>query len=523
MALPLTDLLAGSTTDETLATLVALGAVAGFPAYSWQSGSVPRTFFELEAVSYADLTQVIGAIAGGGFVDHAEGPWLTLRAAQGYNLTRQAAVYTQGPITLTDAGGIGPVDITDAGQVVVTVDGTRFRVVDSDAYPLPLTLPASGSVTAMFEAEAPGAAGNIPDGATVELVTSLPGVTAVQLTPSGGTWIAQQGADEESDAALRVRCKARWGELGYGATEAAYRYWASTASAEVTRVAVAIPYGDGHLTVYVAGSAGPISGGALTIVDNYIYARRPQCVTPAAVNATQVTVTLTGTVKVKAAQNAAAQAAASAALSALFAAIPIGGIVYRAPIEKAILDANIGVVNVALDNDPEQQLAPGEVAVVDVSGLTWTNLLWPTVMTTGSSRARLRRRHWPGPWARRGGCSGATSRTAGARAHARPPRPACRRSPRRTPWPPTRPSATPSSTPARRRPITARGWPRPSTATSTWARPPGSPQRHSPPPESSRCCTGRRGNGTRLARCGRGSGSPAPRPTAPRPTGTIRG
>ena len=43
--------------------------------------------------------------------------------------------------------------------------------------------------------------------------------------------VAEQGADEESDAALRARCKARWGELGYGATEAAYRFWASTASA----------------------------------------------------------------------------------------------------------------------------------------------------------------------------------------------------------------------------------------------------------------------------------------------------
>lgn len=374
MALPLTDLLAGSTTDETLATLVALAAVAGFPAYSWQAGSVPRTFFELEAVSYADLTQVIGAIAGGGFVDHAEGPWLTLRAAQGYNLTRQPAVYTQGVITLTDGGGIGPVSITDAGQIVVTVDGTRFRVVDSTDYPLPQTLPASGSVTVMFEAETAGAAGNIPDGATVELVTSLPGVTAVQLTPSGGTWITQQGADEETDAALRTRCKARWGELGYGATEAAYRYWASTASAEVTRVAVKEATGDGTVAIYVAGSAGPVSGGAITAAQAYVDARRPQCVVPTVTNASLVTVALTGVVKVKAAQRTTAQAASSVALSALFAAIPIGGIVYRAPIEKAILDANVGVVNVALDNVAEQTLGPSEVPVVDVSGLTWTSI-----------------------------------------------------------------------------------------------------------------------------------------------------
>lgn len=506
MALNLTDLLAGSTTDETLATLVALGAVAGFPAYSWQSGSVPRTFFELEAVSYADLTQVIGAIASGGFVDHAVGPWLTLRAAQGYNLTRQPAVYTQGPIALTDAGGIGPVDITDAGQVVVTVDGTRFRVVDSTDYPLPQTLPASGSVTVMFEAEAPGAAGNIPDGATVELVTSLPGVTAVQVTPPGGTWIAQQGADEETDPALRTRCKARWGELGYGATEAAYRFWAATASAEVTRVSVAEPDADGSVRVYVAGNAGPVSGGALSDVQAYVDVRRPMCVVPTAYNATQVTVALTGEVKVKAAQNVAAQASAAIALSALFAAIPIGGIVYRAPIEKAILDANIGVVNVALNNDPEQELAGNEVAVVNVTGLTWTPVLWPTEMITGSFRARPRRRRWPARRARRGGCSGGTPRTHGARVRARPPRPAYRCSPRRTRWRPTPPSATPSGTPARRRPTTVRASHRRSTCTPFWARPRASPSPYSPPLALPTCSTGRRGSGTPDLHCGRGSG-----------------
>ena len=91
MALPLSELLAGQTTDETLSTLVALAAVAGFPAYSWQSGTVPRTFFELEALTYADLTQVIGAIASGGFVDYAEGPWLTLRAAQAAASARPCA------------------------------------------------------------------------------------------------------------------------------------------------------------------------------------------------------------------------------------------------------------------------------------------------------------------------------------------------------------------------------------------------------------------------------------------------
>ena len=132
--------------------------------------------------------------------------------------------------------------------------------------------------------------------------------------------------------------------------------------------------GDGTVAIYVAGSAGAVSAGALSDVQDYIDARRPQCVVPTVTNASQVTIALTGVVKVKAAQKTTAQAASAVALSALFAAIPIGGIVYRAPIEKAILDANIGVVNVALNNVAEQTLGPSEVPVVDVSGLTWTSL-----------------------------------------------------------------------------------------------------------------------------------------------------
>ena len=369
MALPLSDLLAGSTTDETLATLVALAAVAGFPAYSWQSGTVPRTFFELESIAYADMTQVIAAIASGGFVDYAEGAWLTLRAAQGYNVQRQPAVPTQGTFRLTDGGGIGPLSISAAGQVVIESGGVRYRNVDSATYPLPLTLPLSGTVDLTFEAEIPGAAANLPDGAEYTMVTSLPGVTVAQVTPPGGTWITQQGSDEESDAALRVRCKARWGELGYGATEAAYRYWAATASAEVTRVSVAEATGTGAVSVYVAGSAGAISVGGLAAVQAYIDARRPQCVVPTAYNATQVTVALAGQVKVKAAQKATAEAAAAQAIAALFATIPIGGIVYRAQVEAAILNANPGVLNVVLTNAPEQPLASNEVAVPTITGL----------------------------------------------------------------------------------------------------------------------------------------------------------
>lgn len=366
MALTLSDLLAGSTTDETLATLVALAAVAGFPAYAWQSGTVPRTFFELESLAYADMTQVIAAIASGGFVDYAEGPWLTLRAAQGYNIQRKAAVATQGLLRLSDDGGVGPVTI-DPGGIIVESGGVRFRSVSTTDYPLPSTLLLSSTADVIFEAEIPGSDGNIADGADFALVTSLPGVTVAQVTPPGDTWITVQGADEESDAALCARCKDRWGELGYGATEAAYRFWAASASDEVTRVSVAEATGTGAVSVYVAGNAGAVSVGALADVQAYLDERRPQCVVPTAYNAITVQYILEGYAKVQPAQLVAAKAAALAALNDFLATVPIGGSVYRGQVESVLLNAHPGIYNVILSNPAELALPDNGIPVATVT------------------------------------------------------------------------------------------------------------------------------------------------------------
>lgn len=367
MSAPLTlaELLAGQTDTETLATLVALAALAGFPGTSWQEGSVPRTFFELEAPAYASLTQLIASITSGGFVAYAEGPWLDLCAAQLYNLQRTPARFTRGTLRLTDEGGVGPLDVSTAGQLFAESLGVRFRNVTTG------TLALDGTLDLTWEAEFSGAEGNVPDASTFTLSTTIPGVTVEQVTPPGGTWLSTQGADEEADEPLRERCRARWGELGAG-VELAYKFWAATASAQVTRTALKAADGDGTVVVYVAGPAGPIDAGEVTAITNYLKdpVRKVQCVRPSAQNASTVTVSLVGTVKVRAAQLAAAQAAAVAALTELFSIIPLGGVVYRGPIEVAIM-AGPGVVNVALSNPAELQLGAAQVPVVSLTSLVW--------------------------------------------------------------------------------------------------------------------------------------------------------
>lgn len=367
MTAPLTlaALLAGASSDETLATQIALASIAGFPATSWQAGSVPRTIFELEALAHSDLTRLIAAIASGGFLDFAEGGWLDLCAQQLYNLTRRPAVYTRGPMLLTDNSGSGGVDVTEVGQVWVEAGGLQFRNVSLGS------LADGGTLSLTFEAEFPGAAANLPDGTSVTLVTSLPGVSVALDAAPGETWVTQQGVDEESDPGLRERCRARWGELAIGATDLAYKFWTLSAAPEITRVAVAEAVGDGTVSIYAAGPSGDISTPALDAANALVTSKRPQCVRPTVYQATEVGYALAGTIKIKAAQLEAAKAAVAAAVAVYFSTLPLGALIYRAPLEAVILAAHPGVLNVALTNAAETVLTASQVAVASLASVSW--------------------------------------------------------------------------------------------------------------------------------------------------------
>lgn len=359
MTLSLTDLLAAPTSDEVRETQAALAAAAGFPTTAWQPGGVGRTFFALESLGYADLAAVIGAIASSGFLDYASGGWLDLLGQQLYNLQRSPAVFTRGTLRLTDTGGVGPVVLSQAGQLFAQSGGVRFSNIGTG------TLPLSSTLDITWQAEFSGAAGNVLDGSSFDLVTSLPGVSVAQVTPLGGTWISQQGADPESDADYRTRCRNRWDELGHGATSGAYLYWVRTAAPEITRAIVQESTGDGTVIIVVAGSAGPISSGGLAAANAYVQdpVRRVQCVRPTVVQATQVSVPLAGQIKVKPGQVASAQAAAAAAIARFFAALPLGPTIYRGALEATIMASHPAILNVVLSLAAETTLASNAVAV----------------------------------------------------------------------------------------------------------------------------------------------------------------
>ena len=356
-----------TTAAQYLSQILATLAAQGFPVTAWQAGNAGRTLASADAAALADLRAVIADVARGGYLDTATGDWLTLLAAGLFDLTRTAAVFAVGSVTLSCVSTAGPYSIT-AGALVVT-DGTRrWRSTNTTT----LTLPSSGSLVVEVRAESPGATYNV-SGSTLLTTPVSPSLAGVSVT-AATSWITTAGASEESDASLRVRCRARWGTLGRGANDSAYVYWARTGHSvvsDVTRAAVVWGAGDGKLTVYLAGPAGPVSGGAVATVAAWIDTNKPGTDDPTIASATARVVSLIATVTVTAASDSTAnRALATDALTAYFASLDIGedvdlGRLYEAFYAAAgVLDVDISqpVADTSVNND--------EIATLSAT-ITW--------------------------------------------------------------------------------------------------------------------------------------------------------
>lgn len=355
------------TQAQYLSQILATLAAQGFPVTAWQPGNAGRTLAVADATALADLRAVIADVARGGYLDTATGDWLTLLAAGLFDLTRTAAVYAVGSVTLSCLPTAGPYSLT-AGSLVVT-DGTRrWRSTNTTT----LTLPSNGSLPVEVRAESPGTAYN-GSGSTLLTTPVSPSLAGVTVT-AASSWLTTSGAAEETDTSLRARCRARWGTLGRGANDAAYVYWARTGhtrEADVTKAAVVWGAGDGKLTVYLAGPAGPVSSGSVAIVDAWLDTNKPGTDDPTAASATARVVSLIATVTVDAASDSTAnRALATDALTAYFASLDIGEDVDLGRLYEAFYAA-AGVIDVDISQPAtDTSVNNDEIATLSAS-ITW--------------------------------------------------------------------------------------------------------------------------------------------------------
>jgi uncharacterized phage protein gp47/JayE len=342
----LSDYIKKQTKEGVLSGIVALLRLANFPVASWQPFSLPVHLTDAFASLYSDLSGLISDIAKGGFLDLAEKEWLDLLCKSLFNEDRKAAVAARHSVTLVDAASSGPHNYAAGTFWVANADGSlRFRNVD----PVALGMGATAAYT--FEAESPGEAYNVGVGSITQVLTpGGTGITASNPALSSGTSITQQGVDREKDPEYRQRCRDKWGTIGSGSNDAAYRYWCTSTSAEVSRVKITGDESTGQVLGWIAGPAGAVSSAALAAVQAVVEVKRPLCVGATISNVSGQTVSVIGTVFLATGANSSAVlSAVQVAIDAYARTVDIGGVVYVAELIAAIMGVD-GVRNVTLSS-----------------------------------------------------------------------------------------------------------------------------------------------------------------------------
>jgi phage-related baseplate assembly protein len=243
------------TTDEVKQAIYDVLAQVGVDTTSWKPGAVERTRIAGESVVIAATSILVAELANGGFLETAEGDWLTLVAKYVYGEDRVLASFAPGEVTLTNTGG-GVYDEA-AGDVLVmnTATGKTYRTTED------LHLGVGDTVTIGIVATEAGSASTSIAGA-IDAISS-PSMTGVTCTNA----LAVVGDDDESDALLKTRCSEKLGSLSPNGPWDAYSFVARNtkradgSSVDVTRVRTTKD-GYGNVAVFLATDSGEVSGTA---------------------------------------------------------------------------------------------------------------------------------------------------------------------------------------------------------------------------------------------------------------------
>jgi len=264
-------------------------------------------------------------------------------------------------------------------SIYVNMDGT-------------VTVPAGDTLLIPVVAEEVGTRSNAGPGA-LSLTTSMVNVTATNTT-------AIVGADREDAEVYREKCRQSGARLSFSDPEDAYKYFASKnldgtpllnelgAPVAITRVQVSQESDTGIVDVWFADDDGEPSSEDVDAANANIELATSaigDAITYTGQAATEVTVSVAGTAKVKAAPGvttALVRAAILEALAKLFKAYPIGGrdqvagagVMYTTDIHGAVATSYPGLYNAVVTTPAGATTAldEGEVAKLDSDAADWT-------------------------------------------------------------------------------------------------------------------------------------------------------
>lgn len=314
----LTSLLTQPTVEQLTQQVASLLSTARWPMTAWQPGSVLRTMVSVLMRPISDLAQSIVLIAKGGYLDTAKGEWLTLLASSLYETDRWTAQRCEITVSVYNPSGS---DQPYAAGALVVGNASDYTFSNESVF----TATAGTSTQTTFVAFSTGSAYNsVASAISVIKSGGIAGMTVTSIVDSSYV----PGSDDESDDALRLRCRKKWSTLASCATQASLEYYATSIGPSITRAYAVADAQTGDVTVYCAGPPGSETPDIadLSAVETVLNGlKRPICASVTVDSANVSYVPLTAKIYVKKELQAKAEPQCLANLTAYLYSLPIGG------------------------------------------------------------------------------------------------------------------------------------------------------------------------------------------------------
>jgi uncharacterized phage protein gp47/JayE len=185
-------------------------------------------------------------------IDHLTGDELTQRINERAGITRKAATFAVGNVTVIGTG------IIFAGALFETAGGTRFHATETK------TITTSGNVA--IEADISGSSGNVASDTITLFPVTLTGFTAVTNTAP-----TADGFEAESDEDLLIRYYERIRTPATSGNKSQYKSWAKEVSGVGDAKALSLWDGDNTVKIVVINAdKRPASTQLVSDVQTYI-------------------------------------------------------------------------------------------------------------------------------------------------------------------------------------------------------------------------------------------------------------
>lgn len=359
------------TFDEVLADLLQ-AVLTKTPFTNLNVGAGLRGILEAVAFGIAGLYKLIRTASSALFVQTAEGTWLDLKVRE-VGIRRLNAKKARVRLTFGRGAPATQDTLIPAGTIVRSrkdAHGRSLRfVTDTDA----TLVTGQSSVVVTATAEEAGTIGNVGPGTISLIVTTVSGIETVINQDVGElSCLEEEGADPESDRALRERAILKWDTLGVGGTRGAYQAWAlSVPGVKAAMVLDDAPYGPGTVGLVVLGTDGVPTPQLLSDVATYVRPRQPLTAQLTVTGAVVAEVPLSLTIwRFATADEATVDASVRGALQTYSDALQLGEGLVRARLVAAVMAVD-GVYNVTVDA-PTADLPATPIEYLDIDALVAT-------------------------------------------------------------------------------------------------------------------------------------------------------